>query len=72
MKEDTLNMVSLQEKSLRYRRNILKYIYHAKAGHTGGSLSIVDILNVLYNEGMNITPENFDSRLRGRGIAWKR
>jgi transketolase len=34
-------------------------IYTAKAGHTGGSLSCVDILNVLYNHVMNITPENF-------------
>ena len=34
-------------------------IYSAKAGHTGGSLSCVDILNVLYNQVMDITPQNF-------------
>lgn len=34
-------------------------IYMAKGGHTGGSLSCVDILNVLYNHVMNISPENF-------------
>jgi len=49
----------LQQKSLLYRRIIVQMIYRAKAGHTGGSLSCVDILNVLYNHIMNITPENF-------------
>jgi len=49
----------LQQKSLLYRRTIVQMIYRAKAGHTGGSLSCVDILNVLYNHIMNITPENF-------------
>jgi transketolase len=37
----------LHKKSIKYRKNILKYIYHANAGHTGGSLSCIDILNVL-------------------------
>jgi len=34
-------------------------IYQARAGHTGGSLSCIDILNVLYNHVMNINPQNF-------------
>lgn len=46
-------------KSNQYRKNILKYIFGANAGHTGGSLSSIDIINVLYNEVMNITPQNF-------------
>jgi transketolase len=45
--------------SKEYRKNILKYIYKAKAGHTGGSLSCIDILNVLYNKILNVSPENF-------------
>jgi len=49
----------LESKSIQYRRAILKLIYTAKAGHTGGSLSCVDILNVLYNHVMNISPQNF-------------
>lgn len=49
----------LKLKSLHYRKTILTIIYAAKAGHTGGSLSCVDILNVLYNRVMNVTPENF-------------
>lgn len=61
----------LQQKSIAYRKNILKYIYKAKAGHTGGSLSCVDILNVLYNEVMNVSPENFVSPDRDRYIQSK-
>ncbi|MEZ4849864.1 MAG: transketolase, partial [Bacteroidia bacterium] len=61
----------LKIKSIKYRKNILKYIYHAKAGHTGGSLSCVDILNVLYNKTMNVSPENFDDPGRDRYIQSK-
>lgn len=49
----------LEYKSIRYRKTILQIIYSAKAGHTGGSLSCIDILNVLYNHVMNISPQNF-------------
>lgn len=58
-------------KSRLYRKNILKYIYAAKAGHTGGSLSCVDILNVLYNQIMNVSPQNFRSPDRDRYIQSK-
>lgn len=49
----------LRHKSILYRKTILGMIYTAKAGHTGGSLSCIDILNVLYNHVMNISPQNF-------------
>jgi transketolase len=55
---ETIRM--LEQKSILYRRTVLHIIYTAKAGHTGGSMSCVDILNVLYNHTMNITPQNFD------------
>jgi len=48
----------LESKSIQYRKTILSLIYSAKAGHTGGSLSCVDILNVLYNQTMNINVDN--------------
>ena len=63
--------LDLPKKSIQYRKNILKYIYHANAGHTGGSLSCIDILNVLYNSIMNVTPENFSSGDRDRYIQSK-
>lgn len=61
----------LRHKSVEYRKTVLNIIYHANAGHTGGSLSCVDILNVLYNHVMNISPENFDDPNRDRYIQSK-
>jgi transketolase len=58
-------------KSISYRKSILKYIVGAQAGHTGGSLSCVDILNVLYNYVLNVSPENFTSPDRDRYIQSK-
>ena len=61
----------LLSKSWQYRRNILKYIKHAGAGHTGGSLSCVDILNVLYNRILNVSPGSFNDPNRDRYIQSK-
>ncbi|MBC8333354.1 MAG: transketolase [Anaerolineae bacterium] len=61
----------LESKSILHRRALLKMIYTARAGHTGGSLSCVDILNVLYNHVMNITPENFSELNRDHYIHSK-
>lgn len=66
-----MHIENLKRKSVECRKKILKYIYNAKAGHTGGSLSILDILNVLYNDVMNVSPENFDSNSRDRFIQSK-
>jgi transketolase len=71
MKREKMEVDLMIEKSVEYRRNIIKYIFHAKAGHTGGSLSVVDILNVLYNRIMNVSPENFDSNERDRFVQSK-
>lgn len=61
----------LAHKSVQYRRNILKYIVGANAGHTGGSLSCIDILNVLYNNVLNVSPETAKSPDRDRYIQSK-
>ena len=58
-------------KSIQYRRSILRSIAHAGAGHTGGSLSCVDILNVLYNEVLRISPATRNDPLRDRYIQSK-
>lgn len=63
--------LELKIKSVRYRLNILKYIKKANAGHTGGSLSCTDILNVLYNDILNVSPENFSDKNRDRYIQSK-
>ncbi|MHB1356000.1 MAG: transketolase [Anaerolineae bacterium] len=62
---------ALQRKSVAYRRLILQMIHRAVAGHTGGSLSCVDILNVLYNDVMDITPANFHSIERDHYVQSK-
>jgi transketolase len=61
----------LRLKSVRYRRDVLRYIFHAGAGHTGGSLSCIDILNVLYNRVLRVTPQTFASPNRDRYIQSK-
>lgn len=61
----------LKRKSIHYRKTILRIIKQADAGHTGGSLSCIDILNVLYNHVMDITPENFASTNRDHYIQSK-
>lgn len=66
-----MHIEELKRKSIENRKKVLKYIYNAKAGHTGGSLSILDILNVLYNDVMNVSPENFHSKHRDRFIQSK-
>ena len=61
----------LAVKSNRYRRRILEIIKRAGAGHTGGSLSCVDTLNVLYNRILRVSPETFRSPERDRYVQSK-
>ena len=58
-------------KSIRLRRRVLEIIKHAGAGHTGGSLSCLDILNVLYNRVLRVSPETFGDPDRDRYIQSK-
>ncbi|WP_460944736.1 transketolase [Spirosoma daeguense] len=67
----TMTLKELARKSVTYRKNILKYIVGANAGHTGGSLSCIDILNVLYNHVLNVSPETAKSPDRDRYIQSK-
>ena len=52
-----MNIKDLQLKSIEYRKTILEIIYNGGAGHTAGSLSCIDILNVLYNKILEINPK---------------
>ncbi len=61
----------LEIKSVVLRLALLKYIKNANAGHTGGDLSCIDILNVLYNDVLNVSPENFNDPGRDRYIQSK-
>lgn len=53
-----MQIPELERKSIHYRKTILCSIAQAGAGHTGGSLSCTDILNVLYNRIMQVDPQN--------------
>ena len=66
-----MNYIDLQLKSIDYRKTILEIIYNSGAGHTAGSLSCIDILNVLYNKVLGINPDNFESNNRNRYIQSK-
>lgn len=66
-----MDTAKLKEKSIFYREDTLRIITEAKAGHTGGDLSCIDILNVLYNEILNITPGDTDNPDRDRYIQSK-
>lgn len=67
----SLTNEQLELKAWQYRRRILESIKGAGAGHTGGSLSCIDILNVLYNRVMNVSPQNFKDSHRDRFIQSK-
>lgn len=49
---------STQIHAYKARKHAITGIYNASSGHPGGSLSIADILSVLYFEEMNIDPKN--------------
>lgn len=48
----------LQEKAKEVKIGIIEAVYSNKSGHPGGSLSIADIMTVLYFNQMNINEEN--------------
>lgn len=48
----------LEEKAKKIRREIIEQVYRAGSGHPGGSLSIADILTVLYFYELNLDINN--------------
>src|SRR5918993_3157955 len=61
----------LAVRSVAYRRSMLRWIKHAGAGHAGGGLSCIDILNVLYNRVLRVSPETFSDPDRDRYVQSK-
>ena len=53
------------------RKHALTGIFNAQSGHPGGSLSICDILSVLYFEVMNVDPKNPKMEDRDRFVLSK-
>ena len=52
-----MDTAKLQATAKQLRREIVKMITEAGSGHPGGSLSIADIITVLYLDKMNVKPE---------------
>jgi transketolase len=67
----TITDQELRRKSVEYRKTILRIIQQARAGHTGGDLSAVDILNVLYNKVLEISPARIEDPGRDRFVQSK-
>lgn len=61
----------LQEAARRIRVEIVRSVYHARAGHLGGPLSAADILAALYFHVMRIRPDEPDWPDRDRFILSK-
>lgn len=60
------NINELEDTAKKIRRGIIDAVYSGKSGHPGGSLSIADIMTVLYFNQMNIDEKNpkFEDRDR--------
>ncbi len=69
MKSEIISELECHAKELRYL--ILKTIHNAGAGHTGGSLSMTEIMTCLYFNIMNIDPKNPSDLDRDRFILSK-
>lgn len=65
------NLKLFKEKSCALRQEIIDTIYNAGSGHPGGSLSVIDILTVLYYGVMNIEGSNPKDEDRDRLVLSK-
>lgn len=61
----------VQEKATAIRVSILKAVTAAKSGHPGGSLSIADLMALLYYVEMNVDPNNPKDGNRDRFVLSK-
>jgi transketolase len=69
-----LSKIEIQKLKLqaeKIRKRVIQIIYASKSGHTGGSLSSVDVETVLYFHVMNIDPANPKNPDRDRFILSK-
>ncbi|MDR0892823.1 MAG: transketolase [Mediterranea sp.] len=61
----------LELQSEKNRKRLIEIIYNAKAGHTGGDLSCLNVLTALYFRTLNITPKQPKAPDRDRFILSK-
>ena len=61
----------LENMAKEVRKGIIEAVYHAQSGHPGGSLSVADILTVLYFNELNIDENNSKWEDRDRFVLSK-
>ena len=64
-------VAELQELCRQFRIDVLTAIYGAQSGHPGGSLSVCEILTLLYQERMNVSADRPDDPNRDRLVLSK-
>lgn len=69
MNKDKIKQLSIT--ATKVRKHTIEAVYNAAAGHPGGSLSIADILSVLYHEVMKVDPKNPKNEDRDRFVLSK-
>lgn len=72
MDSKTLKELSkLEEKARLIRKDVIEMMWYGQGGHIGGSLSIIEILTVLYFSELNVNPNKPDWEDRDRLILSK-
>jgi len=66
-----MDVKELEKTALKIREWIVKMVYEAGSGHPGGSLSIADVMTVLYFHQMRYDPRNPDWEDRDRIVLSK-
>ena len=66
-----MDIKELTKKAVEIRKGIIEAVYWAQSGHPGGSLSVADILTVLYFDEMNIDEKNPNWEDRDRLVLSK-
>jgi len=69
--EKITDILELKQKAIDLRRDILKMLTEAGSGHTGGSLSLVEILASLYYTQLKVDPARPEWRERDKFILSK-
>lgn len=64
-------MKLLEKKCQSFRRELIKLLYSIQTGHPGGSLSAVEIVTLLYQDKLNIDPNNPKMENRDRFVLSK-
>ncbi len=66
-----MNNKELMITAYKIRKHIIEAVFHPQAGHPGGSLSIADILSVLYFDKMNVSADKVNDPDRDRFVLSK-